>query len=108
MTPADDVEGIARRSPLWARYGERIDPESARELLAGRLAEPEPGAAPESEPEPEPEAPVRVPAPPRRRRAPAPARSTPEAIGDFLTSRQGRRLQKQVVRGVFGMLRKRL
>jgi DNA helicase HerA-like ATPase len=94
MTPADDVEGIARRSPLWARYGERTDPESARELLAGRMAEPD--------------APARVPAPPKPRKAPAPARGTPEAIGDFLTSRQGRRLQKQVVRGVFGMLRKRL
>ena len=108
MAPSDDVDGAARRSPLWAEYGTATDPESARELLAGRLAAPEP--APE-EPAPEPE---RVPAPrvPKRarsrRRAPAPAKSTPEAIGDFLGSRQGQRLQREVVRGVFGMLRRRL
>ena len=29
-------------------------------------------------------------------------------IGDFLNSREGKQLQKQVIRGVFGMLRKRL
>ena len=37
MDPADDVEGAAKASPLWARYGERTDAQSARELLAGRL-----------------------------------------------------------------------
>jgi DNA double-strand break repair helicase HerA and related ATPase len=31
-----------------------------------------------------------------------------EAVGDFLKSRAGKRLQKQVMRGVFGMLKKRL
>jgi hypothetical protein len=31
-----------------------------------------------------------------------------DAIGDFLRSRQGKALQRQVLRGVFGMLRKRL
>ena len=99
MTPADDVEGAARRSPLWSRYGERTDPQSAREMLAGRLDAPDP--------EPEPEPLPKSPRPPRRRK-PAPAQSTPEAIGDFLQSRQGKRLQREVVRGVFGMLRKRL
>ena len=48
---------------------------------------------------------------PRRRRtrsrAPAPKESSPDAIGDFLNSRSGRALQKEIVRGVFGMLRKR-
>ena len=29
-------------------------------------------------------------------------------VGDFLRSRQGQRLQRKVLRGVFGMLRKRL
>jgi hypothetical protein len=29
-------------------------------------------------------------------------------IGDFLTSRQGKALQREVVRGIFGMLRKKL
>ena len=102
MAPADEVDDLARASPLWATYGEATDPESARELLAGRLAAPEAEADPEPEPAPE-----RVPAP-RRRRAPAPAKSTPEAIGDFLGSREGQRLQRKVARGVFGMLRRHL
>jgi hypothetical protein len=102
MAPADDLDTLARRSPLWARYGEPTDPQSAREMLAGRMAPAEPDVA-------EPEPVERVPAPRRapRRRAPAPARSTPEAIGDFLGSRDGKRLQRQVVRGIFGMLRGR-
>jgi DNA helicase HerA-like ATPase len=112
MAPADDVDGAARASPLWAHYGERTDPQSAREMLAARLEAPEPEPpAPEEKPELE-----HIPAPesmrePRRRRtrrrAPAPADSTPDAIGDFLTSRSGRALQREIVRGVFGLLRKR-
>ncbi len=39
-----------------------------------------------------------------RRRAPA----DPPDVGDFLRSREGQRLQRKVLRGVFGMLRKRL
>jgi hypothetical protein len=31
-----------------------------------------------------------------------------DALGDFLGSRQGKALQREVVRGVFGLLRKRL
>ena len=106
MAPADGVDAAAHASPLWAKYGEATDPESARELLAGRLAPPEP-EPPEPEPEPELEH-VPAPRPRRSRRAPAPAKSTPESIGDFLNSRQGKRLQREVVRGVFGMLRRRL
>jgi uncharacterized protein len=113
MAPADDVDAAARASPLWAHYGARTDPQSAREMLAARLVPP---AEPEPEPESQPEL-EHIPAPesmrgPRRRRArrraPAPAESTPDAIGDFLRSRSGRALQREIVRGVFGLLRKRL
>jgi hypothetical protein len=31
-----------------------------------------------------------------------------DAIGDFLGSRQGKAMQKKVMRGVFGMLKKKL
>jgi uncharacterized protein len=117
MAPADDVDGAARASPLWAHYGERTDPQSAREMLAARLdaggaggdaaAEREEEAEPELEHVPVPES-MRTPRRRRsRRRAPAPAGSTPDAIGDFLTSRSGRALQREIVRGVFGLLRKR-
>ncbi|HEU4942977.1 MAG TPA: helicase HerA-like domain-containing protein [Gaiellaceae bacterium] len=102
MEPADDVDGAAKASPLHAKYGTRTDRESAYELLAARMersAEPVPEG--EAEPEPAPE-----PAPRRRRRA-EPARSG-DPLTDFLGSRQGKTIQREVIRGVFGMLRKRL
>jgi DNA double-strand break repair helicase HerA and related ATPase len=118
MGPADDVEAQAKASPLWAHYGERTDPQSAREILAARLDppaakehDPAPDAGPEEQPPLE-----HIPIPesmrgPQRRkpkpRAPAPTASTSDAIGDFLNSRSGRALQKEIVRGVFGMLKKR-
>ena len=40
MAPADDVDGAAKASPLFAKYGTRVDAQSARELLAARLAKP--------------------------------------------------------------------
>jgi DNA helicase HerA-like ATPase len=112
MAPADDLDGLAKASPLWAHYGERTDPRSAREMLAARLEAPAPEAPAAEKPElehvPVPES-MREPRRRRsRRRAPAPADSTPGAIGDFLNSRSGRALQREVVRGVFGLLRKRL
>ena len=122
MAPADDVAGAAKASPLWAHYGERTDPQSAREILAARLdpaaakdptpAEPKPDAEPKPEPPlehiPVPES-MREPRRSRtRRRAPAPKESSPDGIGDFLNSRSGKALQKEIVRGVFGLLRKRL
>jgi hypothetical protein len=109
MDPADDLEGSAKASQLWARYGERVDAQSAREILAGRL---ETAKTQEKDAgEPALEAPMEhVPAPRRRsepRRAPAPSGGGAGAIGDFLSSREGKALQKQVARGIFGMLRKR-
>jgi DNA double-strand break repair helicase HerA and related ATPase len=89
MAPADDVAALATASPLCEKYGARLERESARELLAARMAH--------------------VPVPRRRRRpAPKPSGGGGDAVGDFLTSRQGKVLQRQVLRGVFGMLRRRL
>jgi uncharacterized protein len=102
MAPAADVDGPAKASPLYAKYGARVDAQSAREILAGRI-EAASGPAPEKKPPLE-----HVPAPklPKQpRRAPAP---DPGGIGDFLSSRQGKAIQREVIRGVFGMLRKRL
>jgi uncharacterized protein len=102
MAPAADVDGPTKASPLYAKYGARVDAQSAREILAGRI-EAASGPAPEKKPPLE-----HVPAPklPKQpRRAPAP---DPGGIGDFLSSRQGKAIQREVIRGVFGMLRKRL
>ena len=100
MAPASDVAGAAAASALFAKYGTRVEAQSARELLAGRLE----AASEPAKPAPAPKAPKA----PRSRRAPAPKGGGADAIGDFLTSRQGKALQREVMRGVFGMLRKRL
>jgi DNA helicase HerA-like ATPase len=94
MAPAADVEGAARASALFGKYGTRAEAQSARELLAGRMADATEPAPPKPRKEP------------RRERVP-PA-GTADTLGDFLTSRQGKALQREVMRGVFGMLRRRL
>jgi uncharacterized protein len=96
--PADDVDGVAKASPLFAKYGQRVDDQSAREMLAARM---------ESQAEA-----AEKPQPRRRRRrekvaVPAPSSGT-DVIGDFLKSSTGKTLQREVLRGVFGMLKKRL
>jgi uncharacterized protein len=93
MAPADDVEGAAKASPLYAKYGPRADRESAHELLASRME-----AGPEAE-----QKPVEV----LQRKEPA-RDGGGDPLTDFLSSREGRRVQREVIRGVFGLLRKRL
>ncbi|HET9011191.1 MAG TPA: helicase HerA-like domain-containing protein, partial [Gemmatimonadaceae bacterium] len=103
MAPVADVDAAAKASPLFAKYGARVDAQSAREILAGRLeAAREPAPAPADKPLEHIPAPKLPKAP---RRAPAP---DPGGIGDFLNSRQGKQIQREVIRGVFGMLKKRL
>jgi DNA helicase HerA-like ATPase len=80
MGPADDVSGAT--SPLMAKYGTRLEAESARETLAQRLPEPE------IEPPPE---------------LPRPRRRTRRRAADPVQT-----LEREIIRGVFGMLRKRL
>ena len=100
MGPAADVDAAAKASPLFARYGERLDARSASEILGERMAAPEP-----LPPTPMEHVPVPRRAPKERApKAPAPG----GGVGDFLRSREGQRVQRQVLRGVFGMLRKRL
>jgi uncharacterized protein len=100
MAPADDVDAAAKASPLWAKYGTRADAQSAREILAGRIEEPAPPPASEA-------APKRAPTKEHKDAADA-AGGGAEVLDSFLKSRQGKALQREVVRGVFGMLRKRL
>jgi uncharacterized protein len=103
MGPADDVAAAATASPLFARYGTRVDAESARELLARRVEE----AAQEAERVAAPKAPKAPKARKPRRRVPAPAPAG-DGLGDFLTSTTGRQLQRELIRGVFGLLKRRL
>jgi DNA helicase HerA-like ATPase len=103
MAPADTVEASAE---LAAKYGTRVDPESAKEKLAARLATAKAAADAEAaataEPAPADHVPVPKPAP--RQKAPKHEETVGEKALDFATSRQGQR----VLRGVFGMLRKKL
>jgi uncharacterized protein len=93
MGPADDVDGAAKVSPLYARYGTRVDRESARELLAARIEQREPEPAEE---------------PVLKRKEAERREGGGDPLTDFLTSRQGNAVQREVIRGMFGMLRKRL
>jgi DNA helicase HerA-like ATPase len=119
MGVADNVESTTAQSKLTPKYGTRVDPQSASEILEARINAnvaaaggtplPVPGAA---APAPAPTAPTPTPAP-----APAPAKApkaAPKAkagggvVTDFLKSSQGKQLQNQVVRGVFGLLKKKM
>jgi DNA helicase HerA-like ATPase len=100
MEPAAKLETRAAASPLGPKYGTRVDRESARELLAERV---ERATAPEPAPR---EGPVRRPKPGQR--APqGDGAGSGDAITDFLRSREGKRIQREVMRGVFRVLRKR-
>jgi uncharacterized protein len=100
MGPADDVDGTAKTSPLYAKYGTRVDNQSARELLAARLE----AAVPPAAAAPAPQAAAKH----AQREAAGALGGGAGALGSFLQSRQGKQLEKQVVRGVFGLLKKSL
>ena len=95
MAAVDNVAAAA--SPLAAKYATRVDNQSAREMLAARVATPTPTAADK---------------PPlvteEHRKAAKASAGGAGAIGDFLGSREGKTLQREVIRGVFGLLRTRL
>ena len=92
MGPTDDVERAAKASPLYAKYGTRVDNQSARELLAARI-----------------DTQAAAPAPTEKHKEAAKASGGgADAIGDFLNSRTGRTVEREVVRGVFGLLKKNL
>jgi uncharacterized protein len=97
MKAASGIAESAKASPLWAKYGTRLERESAAEQLAKRV-EAAPVPAPQDEEPAEPK--------PRGRRKAPKAPSDP--LTDFLGSRQGKALQREVIRGAFSLLRKRL
>jgi len=98
--PAPDVDAVGKGSPLYAKYGTRVEAESSREKLAARMEK----ATVADEAEPAEDKPRKR---PPKKAAPAPSGGV-DAIGDFLGSRQGKAMQKKVLRGVFGMLKKQL
>jgi hypothetical protein len=94
----DAVERAARDSSLWSKYAEEVDRESAREKLAGRLAEAAAAKAEIANDEP---------APPAPRQPKGRGRKDDNPVVGYLKSAQGRSMINTVARGVFGLLRKR-
>jgi DNA double-strand break repair helicase HerA and related ATPase len=99
MGPTDDVDKAAKASPLYAKYGERKESQSAREMLAARMqAQAQPQAQPGAPPAPEPE----------HQKAAKAVGHGGGILGDFLKSSAGRQAEREIVRGVFGLLKKQL
>jgi DNA helicase HerA-like ATPase len=116
MAPVDPavLTSAVAASPLWAKYGEPVDRESAYERLAARLAPPPPAAAPADEPElPNPWPEIPEPEPRRRARTREPADE--DVVSKVLGSSAFRSfarsaasaLGREITRGIFGTRRRR-
>ena len=105
------IAAVIAASPLQAKYGTALDPDSAREILSRKL---DAAAAAAKEPVPEVREQYegmrrggtepRPPSAPSKRR---PAEKVGNPIADFLGSRQGKAMVNSVVKGIFGTLRRR-
>lgn len=89
LTP-DELQADIRQSGLLAEYGQSLDRESAREILAARMAR----SVPQPEPVPGPSVPGQ----------PKPGKTMAEVAGDVVSSPMGRTVVREVVRGLFGLL----
>jgi uncharacterized protein len=87
LTP-DELQSEIRESSFLAEYGKAVDRESAREMLAARLAQAAPPPAPEK-------------SPPSARPS---GRSIGDIAGDVVSSPVGKTVAREVVRGLFGLL----
>jgi DNA helicase HerA-like ATPase len=117
VDPAAMQQAVAA-SPLFGKYGQPVDRDSAYERLAARLAAPAPPAAPQAAPAPAaphaPPAPRRAPAPPRQGGR-APAAPAGGVVAEVLGSAAFRSfarsaasaLGREITRGVFGTRRRR-
>jgi DNA helicase HerA-like ATPase len=99
---AAEIVAAATSDTLWPKYSAELDQESARELLERKMAA---GAEPSTDSPPPPaDTPKRT----RERKTPRTSTKKDEnPITDFLKSREGRSTINSVVRGVFGMLKKK-
>lgn len=99
LTP-EERAGIISASPLSPRYAEPVDRESAEEILAARM---------EGDREREEAAREKATPAPRRERPPSPPSDDSLAgqVTDVLGSRMVQQIGREVVRGIFGMLKRR-
>ena len=95
LTP-EELQADIRQSDYLAEYGQAVDRESAREMLASRMARttaPDPGTAP-AEPRPQKTKSV----------AGTVAKAAGAGVVGALTTRIGRTIGREVIRGIFGLL----
>ncbi len=93
LTP-DELQADIRQSDLLDDYATAVDRESAREILAARIARTEP-PAPAGTPQPEPK---------KKRAAGTVAKVAGAGLLGALSSTIGRTIGREVVRGIFGLL----
>src|SRR5204863_9748411 len=106
--PTDQVDAAAKASALWSTYATEVDRESAREILAAKMAASAQVA--EQEAAGGGGAGGAKAAPKKAARPEQPKGSGKHhqnRTGKYLGSREGRSLVNTVVRGVFGLLKKR-
>jgi DNA helicase HerA-like ATPase len=93
LTP-EELEADIRQSDLIAEYGQAVDRESAREMLARRMAATQAPAEAEAESAPRKGGGL----------GSTMAKSAGAAVVGALTTKIGRTVGREIVRGVFGML----
>ncbi|MBA3498307.1 MAG: DUF853 family protein [Gemmatimonadales bacterium] len=99
LTP-DELQADIRQSALVAEYGEAVDRESAREMLAARMTRTQPLPPASAPAEPAPAAPPAG----AGRAAKTVARVASGALVGALSSTIGRTVGREIIRGVFGLL----
>ena len=104
MDSAGDISATATASTLFAKYGTRIDNQSAREILAARVEEKVEEAVEEEPPaaEPKPKKPGK-----KAKESAGAMAGGADAIGKVLNSREGQKFQRNLIRNVLGMLTKK-
>lgn len=93
--PEADVDRLAKESSLWSTYAAEVGRDSAHERLAAKAERVDADApAPKDAPAPRPAE------KPRKK-------DDDNVVVDYLNSREGRSMANTVVRGIFGLLKKR-
>ena len=99
LTP-EELQADIRQSDLLAEYGQPVDRESAREMLAARMAKTAPAAAAEPE--------AREPEARGTRKGAGLGKTTAKVVGGAvigaLTTKISRTVGREIVRGLFGLL----
>jgi uncharacterized protein len=102
-----EIDAFAKAAPVWSTYADEIDRDSAHEMLARKMSvEPPPPSAPSGEAKgrggDRPRSSSSGSGGSRKRKD-----DDGNAVSDYLKSREGRSMLNTVVRGVFGLLKKR-